>query len=185
MKTIHIIALFILLALIQIAIPAQMILYRESILNKGEAFKFKTIPIDPADPFKGKYISLNYANENVRTKNRGIKSNQDIYITFEIDSLGFVKPTDALTEVPESGYYVKAKAQFYDYSDKSMLYFDYPFDEFYMNENKAYEAEVAYRIAQTDSLPNNAYALVYIKNGDAVLDNVFINDIPIVEYIEQ
>ncbi|MBO6608001.1 GDYXXLXY domain-containing protein [Psychroserpens sp.] len=185
MKTVHIVILFILVALVQLAIPTQMIMNRESILNNGQAFKFKTVPIDPSNPFKGKYISLNYANERVKTSTLNLKRGQEIYIVFELDSLGFVQPTDAVIEAPSTGYYVKAKAQYYDYDNKRMLYFNYPFDEFYMNENKAYEAEMAYREAQFDSLPNNAYALVYIKNGEAVLDNVFINDIPIIEYIKE
>lgn len=52
-----------------------------------------------------------------------------------------------------------------------------------MNETKAYDAELAH--AQQDSLPNNTYALVYVLNGMGVLDNVFINDVPIADYVEK
>lgn len=184
MKTIHILILFILLALVQIAIPAQMILNRESILKTGEAYKFKTVPIDPADPLKGKYIRLDYENEFVNTENENWQRGQEIFVVLAIDSLGFAIPTQAFVDPPSAGDFVRAKVRYNTTYDKK-LYFDYPFDEFYMNENKAYAAEVAYRDAQRDTIPNNAYALVFIKNGDAVLENVFINDIPIVEYIEE
>ncbi|MFT6841766.1 MAG: hypothetical protein ACJASR_000528, partial [Psychroserpens sp.] len=50
---------------------------------------------------------------------------------------------------------------------------------------KAYNAELAHRDAQRDSLSDNTFALVYIKNGDAVLDNVFINEIPIATFVEE
>jgi len=53
-----------------------------------------------------------------------------------------------------------------------------------MEESKAKPAEDAFRKAQRDSLPNNTYALVYVKDGKAVLDNVFINDVPIAKYVD-
>lgn len=63
--------------------------------------------------------------------------------------------------------------------------FNIPFDEFYMNEDKAYDAELVHLEAQRDSLLNNTYALVYVLNGVGVIDNVFINDIPIAKYVEK
>lgn len=53
-----------------------------------------------------------------------------------------------------------------------------------MDETKAYDAEVAVRNRQQDSLPNNTYAIVYVKNGDAVLNDVIIDAISIKDYVE-
>ena len=53
-----------------------------------------------------------------------------------------------------------------------------------MEESKAKPAEDAYRKAQRDTIPNNTYALVYIKEGKAVLENVIINEVPIADYVE-
>ncbi|SDR65771.1 Uncharacterized membrane-anchored protein [Formosa sp. Hel1_31_208] len=184
MKTIYIYILFIILAIAQVAVPTQMILHRESILKTGKAYKFKTEPIDPADPFKGKYIFLNYDNERVKAQNENWQRHQEVYITIIEDSLGFAKPILASIDQPKTGPYVKAKVNYYSAHDKS-LDFRYPFSEFYMNEHKAYDAELAYRDSQRDSVPNNTYALVFVKNGEAVLDNVFINDIPIATYVEK
>ena len=47
--------------------------------------------------------------------------------------------------------------------------FQLPFNTFYMEETKAYDAEMAYVEANRDSLSNNIYALVYIKDDHAVL----------------
>ncbi|MBD3630845.1 GDYXXLXY domain-containing protein [Cyclobacterium sp.] len=49
---------FVLIALLQLYLPAKMILDREDILHKGKEYKFKTQPIDPNDPFRGKFIAL-------------------------------------------------------------------------------------------------------------------------------
>ena len=87
-------------------------------------------------------------------------------------------------EIPKTGDFVKTKVDWYTARD-STLHFSLPFNEFYMEESKAYNAELAHRKAQRDSLPNNTYALVYIKDGEAVLDNVFINEIPIATFVEE
>ncbi|WP_299274036.1 GDYXXLXY domain-containing protein [uncultured Psychroserpens sp.] len=183
MKTKYIFIMFIVLAIVQISIPAQMIFKRESVLKTGTAYKFKTQPIDPSDPFKGKYIFLNYDLDSAMANDENWQRHQDVYVSIANDSLGFVKAVSVHAYTPESGDFVKAKVRWFSDSN-SVLEFSLPFNEFYMEESKAYDAEVAHRNAQRDSIPNNTYALVYVKNGEAVLDNVFINDIPIAKVVE-
>lgn len=172
------------MAIAQIAVPAQMIFSREAILKSGTAYKFNTEPVDPSDPFKGKYIFLRYNMDRIKTVGVDWQRNQDVYISISNDSLDFAKATFANLMAPKSGEYIKAKVDWYNEND-SILRFNLPFNEFYMEETKAYNAELAHREAQRDTLPNNTYALIYVKNGDAVLDNVFINDIPIATYVEE
>jgi len=184
MKRKYIFILFIILAIVQLCIPAQMINHRESILKEGKSFKFKTEPVDPSDPFKGKYIYLNYELSSFKVDSMGWKPYQDIYISIINDSLGFAKVSAVQKEAPTKGDFVAAKVDWYNINTKEVR-FTFPFNEFYMEESKAYDAEVAHREAQNDSLPDNTYALVYVKDGEAVLNNVFINDIPIADFVEQ
>lgn len=60
-----IILLFAILALAQIASPLSMIVKRELVLKNGIPFRFKTIPQDPADPFRGRYVALRIEASNV------------------------------------------------------------------------------------------------------------------------
>ena len=184
MKTKYIFIIFIILAVVQISIPAQMIFSRESILKSGTAYKFKTQPIDPSDPFKGKYIFLNYDLDSAEAKDENWQRHQDVYVSIANDSLGFVKAVAVHKEIPLQGDFVQAKVRWFSASN-GVLEFSFPFNEFYMEESKAYDAEVAHREAQRDSIPNNTYALVYVKDGEAVLDNVFINDIPIAKVVDK
>ncbi len=184
MKPIYIFLIFVLLVLAQIYIPAKMILDQEAIIKTGTAYKFKTRPVDPSDPFKGKYIHLNYDITSVLSNDSTWTNYEPIYIALKTDTLGFAMVETVSRDVPESGDYVKAQVDWYNTYEKK-INFSFPFDEFYMNELKAYNAELAYLKAQQDSLPNNTYALVYILNGNGVLDNVFINDIPIAKYVEK
>lgn len=186
MKTTYLFAIFIVVALTQLFVPVQMILNQESILKKGTAYKFKTQPVDPSDPFRGKYITLNYEINSFKTTDSLWQRNEPIYVYLINDSLGFAKidkvSRSVLTE--NKHHYVKVKAGYYDnYSKKINIQF--PFNKYYMEETKAYDAEVAVRNRQRDSLPNNTYALVYVKEGEAVLDDVVIDETSIKDYVEK
>ena len=64
------------------------------------------------------------------------------------------------------------------YGENKNITIEYPFERFYMEEFKAKPAEDAYRDS-FEKENTTAYALVYVKNGEAVLENVFINNVPI------
>ncbi|MGJ8590915.1 MAG: GDYXXLXY domain-containing protein [Aquaticitalea sp.] len=184
MKSVHLFLLFIVVAIAQLFVPAQMIFNLERTIEEGTSYKFKTQPIDPSDPFKGKYIRLNFEINSFATTDTIWNRNDEIYISLKNDSLGFAAVQRIDLEAPATGDYVKAKVDWYDFHEKTVN-FTFPFDEFYMNEYKAYDAEIAHRKAQRDSDVNNTYALVYVKDGEAVLEDVFIDDIPIAEYVEK
>lgn len=184
MKSIYIFPIFVVVVLAQLFVPAQMIFDQENIIEKGSAYKFKTEPVDPSDPFKGKYIFLNYEMNSVVSTDSTWTYDVPIYIALTTDSLGFAMVRDVFKEAPEYGDYVKTKVDSYNPYDETVN-FSFPFNEFYMNEYKAYDAELAHISAQRDSLPNNTYALVYVLEGRGVLENVFINDIPIADYVEK
>ena len=175
-----ILAAFILLALVQLYVPAKMILEREKILEKGVEFKFKTAPIDPNDPFRGKYINLQYENNVIEIQNEDEWfSGEDIYVILAKDNNGFAKiKSVSKTKPSEDLLFVKAKVSFISTDDSQKLTVDYPFDRYYMEESKAVEAENLYRKSLTDT-SQNVYALVKIKDGEAVLKDVLINDVSI------
>jgi hypothetical protein len=53
-----------------------------------------------------------------------------------------------------------------------------------MEESKAYDAELSYR-ESSDKNGSRAYALVNIKNGERVLKDVIIEDMPIKEFVKK
>lgn len=161
-----------------------MIFDQEHVITTGKAYKFKTRPIDPSDPFKGKYIHLNYDINSVPTNDSTWFNYEPIFISLTTDSLGYAMVKKVARQKPDNSNYIKAEVNWYN-AYKKEVNFSIPFDEFYMNENKAYDAELAYMEAQRDTLPNNTYALVYVLNGVGVMDNVFIDDIPIAKYVEK
>src|SRR4030095_2501252 len=174
---------FILVALVQIYVPAKVILDRTILLSSGKEFKFKTAPIDPSDPFRGKYITLNFNENTIEIQNKEKWSRgETVFVLLTTDNNGFAKIRSASKAKPmDSQDFLKAKV---NYVDGSKLSIEYPFDRFYMEESKAYDGELTYRRALPDT-SQVAYALVNIKNGESVLKDVMINGNSIREIVKQ
>jgi uncharacterized membrane-anchored protein len=151
------------------------------VLGRGTAFKFRTEPVDPTNPFKGKYITLSYKSETYKTaKQPSLTYNETVYVVFENDSDGFarIKTVDISAPTSESAY-CEAAVRFIDVQDSvTSVQLEFPFSEFYMEESKAPRAEIAYRESLSDTLAPT-YALVNIYKGDAVIRDVYVKDKPI------
>ena len=120
------------------------------------------------------YVQLGSPNEKW---NRG----ENIYALIETDNEGFAFIESVSREKPENSEdYLFTKVQ---YNGQNKLFVEFPFDRFYMEESKAYDAEMIYRENERD-ITSTTYALVRIKEGEAVLENVFIDDIPIKDLVE-
>ncbi len=177
---------FIIVALLQLALPGKMIWDNEKVLETGKEYKFKTAPIDPSDPFRGKYITLQYKENTTEVDDiENWSAGEDVYVTLKTDSQGFAK-IDFISKVKpkESDDFVTAKVGFVWGNHLKSLNIEYPFNRFYMEETKAPEAERAYRKAQL-ATSQVTYALVSIKNGQAVLKDVLINGVPIGKIVKK
>lgn len=177
-------AVFIVVALVQLYVPAKMIWHREDILSTGTDFKFKVAPIDPNDPFRGKYIMIR-CDENTFTDSSGQtwEDGESIYVSFTTNSSGFAK-IESVSKNKQTGdeNFIKAKVRSVSGAGSHHLTIDYPFDRYYMDESKAPEAEVLYRESQQNT-NKITFALVSIKNGDAVLKDVMIDGTSIREVV--
>ena len=171
--------LFILAALVQLYVPAKMILDRENVLATGKEYKFNVEPIDPSDPFRGKYITLRF--KDTRFDNQtGVEwiKGETVYVRFKLDNNGFAIIDTVSEEKPtNTSDYLKTKIRY----NRSVKFL---FDRYYMEESKAYQAEKLYKESRRDT-SKVTYALVNIKNGKAVLKNVLINGVPIRELVKK
>lgn len=170
--------LFVLLVIIQLFVPLQMIFNQEDIIKTGKEFKFQTVPIDPYDPFRGKYITLFFKEREI-TVNRASKwiSGETVFATIIKDKNGFAKISSISKSKPKnSESHLKLKIGFALNNNKIAI--DFPFNRFYMNENIARKAEKIYREFSIKK-KNETYALVAIKNGEAVIKDVLINHVSI------
>ncbi|HET8839389.1 MAG TPA: GDYXXLXY domain-containing protein [Flavobacteriaceae bacterium] len=176
---------FILVAFVQLSVPVKMIWDREDVLATGTTYKFETAPIDPNDPFRGKYIHLRFKEDIIAVPNaKDWEMGETIYVRLTKDQNGFAKIKSVSKSKPSSEQdFVKAKVRFITGNASDKLAIDYPFDRFYMEESKAQHAEQTYRYSQQDST-KTTYAVVSIKKGDAVLKDVLIDGISIKKIVE-
>lgn len=181
-KFIFLLAFFV-LAVIQWVIPGRIISKKTEVLEKGQSYKFQTEPVDPSNPFKGKYITLDFReNSFTDTVERRLGPNEEVYVLLSVDTSGYAIIRNVSTTEPETNSpYVKADVSYVSRSGDSITVFiHYPFNEFYMDEFKAPKAETIYQESSRDS-SDKTYALVKIWKGQAVIQDVLINDTSIIE----
>ncbi len=176
---------FILMVLLQLYVPAKMIFDKEDVIKSGVAYKFKTAPLDPYDPFRGKYIRLRFRREYIQVDTTlEWKRGEQVYALLSTDEDGFAKINSlSKTAPPTSSDFLKVTVKYPNYkSDRVTI--NYPFDRFYMEESKAYDAEILSRVTFRDT-SKQVYAMASVNEGDAVLTDVFVDDVSIGEVVKQ
>jgi uncharacterized membrane-anchored protein len=177
------IVIFILIAAAQLAVPASMVWKRGRTLAYGRVWKFKTEPIDPVDAIRGRYIALRLEAEKVSEQPEPspgkIKPDTEIYATLKEDADGFAR-VDKISETKVSGDdVVEAKL---GYWSGGWQYIRFPFDKLWVAETIAPQAEQAYR-ENSPRGKENAYVTVRVRDGDAALDQLYIDNKPLAEYL--
>ena len=181
------------LIIVQIAVPFSMIRSRENILRNGELFKFKTRPIDPADPFQGRYVRLGFEDDFIaypKDRKPNLDYNEPVYVVLETDEDGFAKLVSWSREKPAGDpflltRYIGMRGDWNNETKKRVhkgLRFDLPFDRFYMDEAKAPRAE---QLAREATRTTNCWVDVRILNGEAIIEDVFAEGVSLRELAQK
>jgi len=173
--------IFLMVAVAQLYVPASMIMEQKDILETGKLYRFKIRPIDPSDPLRGKYIRLWFADDSfIMPDSINYYRNQTVYLQIYEGSDGYAKIKNVYKTKPQKDLeFLEATISYPSYfNDSTRLTINYPFNSFYLDENKAPIAEDVYRESQLNSA-KSAWAIVKIKNGAAALEDVLINGISI------
>lgn len=175
--------LLLLLFVVQLAIPVWMIARGEQTLHSGKVFRFESQPVDPFDAFRGRYVTLNLSADDVLlTVQDGSPpdKNESVYVTVETGADGYARLLQAFVTAPTQGDYLKIKVK--SVSDKQIRV-ALPFDKYYLEEKLAAAAEEAYRKHSSANAKTKAYVTVKIKQGEGVLEELFIGDLPIRKFL--
>ena len=170
---------FILMVLVQWAVPLQTVWKRQGTINNGKVFKFRTVPIDPNDPFRGKYMTLQFQDRKYAYgSSNGVTwvSRQTAYVIPTEDAEGYAAIDTLYAQRPtHTDIYFKATVESISGSDSTLvvdLYF--PFDRYYMEEERAPIAE-SHFFEEMTTPGSTAYAKVVIGGGRSVLQDVVVN----------
>jgi uncharacterized membrane-anchored protein len=178
--------LFLVLAIAQLALPLGQIWKYEDVLRTGQLYKFRTAPVDPYDALRGKYVALNYADtEAVLRNGYQIDNHSPAYLSLRRDENGFAQFVELAATPPQAGDYLRVECVEYQFSSGKAR-FVLPFDKFFMEENKAPQAEQAYRRYgnQRGQKDSRTYVMVRVKGGRGVIENLYVEDQPIREFIK-
>ncbi len=179
--------LFIVVVIAQLYVPAKMIWDKEEIIETGRLYKFQTEPIDPTDPFRGKYIVLRFSENKFKvTDSTAWQTGERIYLSLKTGAKGYAN-IQSISKSPPSNKndYLEAKVGYVDVFNggQPTLTIEYPFDRYYMEESKAYEAELAFRDSRQIN-STETYAVVIVKTGHSVLEDVMIGGRSIREVVK-
>lgn len=179
-----IILVFVLLAVIQLIVPLRMIISSERVLDEGVSYRFRMVPIDPSDPFRGRYITLKYRDNSVKISDGDQwKRGDKVFAVLSTHKEGYAIIKNISKIRPQDNEdYITAKIRYVKLRDKNTVTLDFPFTRYYMEEFKAPKAEKAYRKLVRNA---NTYALVSVQRGEAVIEDVLLDGVPIADKLNE
>jgi len=173
--------LFAVMVVAQLCVPAWMIASQETVLKKGTVYRFKTAPVDPYDAFRGRYVWLSTELRSAPYANKKeMFSGRTIYVVLEQNSEGFAAVKEVKLSPPQGEDYIKTKANYY-YNQQ--VHFNLPLSRFYMNEQKAPQAERLYRENNRRD-KRDAYITARVHKGSVVIEDLYVAGQPIMDYFK-
>jgi uncharacterized membrane-anchored protein len=166
---------FALVACAQVAVPASLIWKRERTLQQGHLWKFRTAPVDPVDAFRGRYVALEFEVEAQEISlPPNVEDGQNVFVTLAPDIDGFAR-IDQVSSTPAPGNdFIEVRRV-----GKTV---SLPFDKYWVTERDAPAAEAAYR-SQSSREKRNAFVTVRVFKGDAALEQLYLDGVPLGEYL--
>lgn len=176
-------ACFLLLAAACLAVPLGMVGMHEWALTHGQAFNFPLQIVDPADPFRGRYLALNFKYSTAAVpEGMAVRPGVEAYALVQEDGDGMSHFTELRQEPPADQPYIKVKVRRILKDGRADL--KTPLDRFYLNERLAPAAEKAYaRALRQDK--REAWAVVRLWRGMAVLEDVMVEGTHLLQFARE
>ena len=184
----------------QLTAAAWSIVRYEMTLATGSIYKMKTAPVDPADPFRGRYVAIQPVLPLRQPPSPAVVDLLDQVGTFRPNTArttayavlgtgadGFAHVAEVVREPPRTGDYVKIAGvrrraiEPVEQGREPELVRDVvlPFDRYYMAEASAPAAEQRYREALRRDDDVDAWITVRVRSGVGVIEGLFIDGVPI------
>lgn len=163
----------------QWAVPVFLIYRGQTTLQQGVQYRFRTAPVDPADPFRGRYVRLDFEAARIVPQGsaRELEADQRAYASLARDAQGDAIVTGLGVTPPDAGDYLHVQVL---WNHGEELQMRLPFDRYYLDERLAPEAERRYWAGRPgrgdeEDPRRPAYATVRVYKGYAVLEELYID----------
>jgi hypothetical protein len=146
----------------------------------GQAFKFRTAPVDPYDAFRGRCVWLRIEQNSLPVP-AGVQwtRGQEVFAVIETGTNGFSRLGELRGTRPDDRPYLTVRV---NRIAGPTAYLLVPLDRFYIQESLAPAAEKAYREHSRTS-GRDAYITVRVRDGLGVIENLWIDGVPIHEFV--
>lgn len=184
---------FILICATQLGVPASMIHQQQKILSVGKVYRFKTAPVDPADPFRGRYVAVRFEAEclDSTVEPQRLADRTWWYAQLQINDDGYTKLHSLSRDAPPKEHLrIKLAEWGCENGQRRVLL---PFDRYYMDEALAPAAESAYLALNRGTAPDSAnpghdprrpaHVTVRVLDGKAALEELYLDGKPVSEYL--
>jgi uncharacterized membrane-anchored protein len=175
-------ALFVALAIVQLAVAAGAIIRSEVALRSGEVYRFRLQPVDPVDAFRGRYVALRFVLDRAPVDD-GTPSlrPQKICVPLTVDDEGFARFGPVSLEPPAAKDYLRLRSgvDFIDDSGDRMVSVALPFRRYYMPEELAREVDRS--MWRRGRRP--AWVTVRVWGGVGVIQELWIDGVPVREWL--
>lgn len=198
--------LFMAFAAVIVLIPVYVAISSQNVLSNGKLYKFKPMAYDPFDPFRGKYLRINYETNGIPTK-FDFDDRDDVYVSIGVDEEGFAFFEEGFKSPPKGKSYLHTtvvRANFSDgMSDELREFLDDEelaeigientdtrqrisvkipnnMNKYFINENDALKAERVFAREQ-----ENIYIGVRILDGEGRLEDIYVHNQPILKYLHK
>lgn len=181
--------LFGIVCLAQLGVPASLVVQHEQTRRTGTPWRFQTAPVDPADPFRGRYVRLAFAAEQepvplAAGSARYADRDRRLYAELARDAEGYARLVRVHDRRPQGVEYVDVFVQYMDMPDEDSadrtprVSVRLPFDRYYLPEAQAPEVERRYREASVRAQART-YAEVRVRDGHAALVALVLDGVPV------
>ncbi len=165
--------------LLQLAAPLYLVWRWENTLAAGIAYKFQAAPVDPFDAVRGRYVALGFAEQKGPVAAGAVLTpGETAYAKVTVDAQGFARIAEVALRMPAEQNNDWVRVTFVSQRN-GMAFVRWPFTRYYMPEAAAPIAEEAYR--RSDK--KNTWAVVRVHDGDAVLETLVIDGVPVKELV--
>lgn len=162
--------------LVQLGLVSWQIATAARTLAEGTVWRLRTAPVDPLDPFRGRYVALEFPDAEVLYPPPWLdEPGAVVWVRLVEDGEGFAQ-FDIEQMPPEDAPYLRAELAWRT-EDRASLRL--PFDRYYLPEGLAPRAEEAYR--QRAATGGTSWVTVRVKDGRAVLEDLYIDGVPVRE----
>jgi uncharacterized membrane-anchored protein len=130
---------FLALAGLQVLLPLGIVGWNELALATGTEVRLATVPVDPVDLFRGRYVTLRYEISRA-TLHEPVDTGETVYVPLRRVGETWIASGPATTSRPDSDTFIRGRAR-HGNDRPTEIEVEYGIETYYADEDEAQELE--------------------------------------------